>query len=178
VTAAPLSEARLVAVRARSASLGPEAVRRQLLARLDVGPAERVLEIGVGNGRALAAVAARATQGFVAGVDPDPTALRQARGRCRRAIRQGRVALLHGTSDDLSIFSSGSFDQAFGVHVSEFWEDPLPHLRELRRVLRAGGRLLLAHAAGVRPLAPGLAAAGFASIHHERAGQLFWTTAR
>ena len=39
------------------------------------------------------------------------------------------------------------FDAALAVHVVYFWRDPVPELREIRRTLRPGGRLLL----GYRP---------------------------
>ena len=38
---------------------------------------------------------------------------------------------------------SGTFDAAFTVHTIYFWPEPARQLRELRRVLRAGARLVL-----------------------------------
>jgi len=173
-------ESLLAAVRARSASCGAERVRRALLERLAVGPRDRVLELGFGSGRLLSAVAARATQGFVAGVEPEAYALRHARRRCERLLREGRVALLRGTSRDLAAFDAAAFDQVYGVHVTYFWDDPLPHLREIRRVLRPGGRLLLGYCAGEASpgLEPALAAGGFREIRTGGADKLAWTTAR
>jgi ubiquinone/menaquinone biosynthesis C-methylase UbiE len=172
-------ESLLAAVRARSASCGAERVRRALLERLSVGPRDRVLELGVGSGRLLSAVAARAAQGFAAGVEPDEVAFRHASRRCERLVREGRVALLRGTSLDLSVFASAAFDKVYGVHVTCFWEDPLPHLREVRRVLRPGGRLLLGYCEGEPSLGleRGLAAAGFREIRTACTGELAWTTA-
>jgi len=178
----------LAAVRARSASCGAERVRRALLERLGVGPRDRILELGFGSGRLLFAVAARATQGFVAGVEPEAFALRHAERRCERLVREGRVRLLRGTSADLSAFAPQSFDKVYGVHVTYFWDDPLPHLREIRRVLRPGGRLLLGYCpgepAGADParfqppaLEASLAAAGFTGIHTDAAGPPAWTSA-
>jgi SAM-dependent methyltransferase len=177
----------LAAVRGRSASFGAERVRRALLARLDVAPRDRVLELGVGSGRLLSAVAARATQGIVAGVEPDEVAYRQARRTCERGIREGRVMLLRGTSLDLSAFADGAFDKVYGVHVAYFWEDPLPDLAEIRRVLRPGGRLLLGYCEGepgedgkprfrAAALEQALTASGFAHVRTE-GGLLAWTSA-
>ena len=180
MAAAPLRfESRVAAVRARSASCGAERVRRALLERLAVEPRDRVLELGVGSGRLLSAVAARASQGFVWGVEPEEVAFRHASRRCERLVREGRVALLRGTSLDLSAFTSAGFDRVYGVHVTDFWDDPLPHLQEVRRVLRPGGRLLLGYCA-TEPdagLERGLAAAGFLEIRSACADKLTWTTA-
>jgi SAM-dependent methyltransferase len=181
-------ESLLAAVRARSASCGAERVRRELLERLAVGPRDRVLELGFGSGRLLFAVAARATQGFVVGVEPEEFALRHTQRRCERLVRAGRVALLRGTSQDLSAFGAAAFDKVYGVHVTYFWDDPLPHLREVRRVLRPGGRLLLGYCPGEPGAAdparfhpPGLegalAHAGFGAIHTDATGQPAWTCA-
>jgi SAM-dependent methyltransferase len=178
----------VAAVRARSASCGAERVQRALLERLAVGPRDRVLELGVGAGRNLLAVAARAKQGFVAGIDPEEHALRHAGRRCARLVREGRVSLRHGTSRDLSRFAAASFDKVYGVHVAYFWDDPLPHLRETRRVLRPGGRLLLGYCPGEpsghdlarvesAALEAALVTAGFTWIRTEGSVEPAWTSA-
>jgi SAM-dependent methyltransferase len=177
----------LAAVRARSASCGAERVRRALLARLEVAARDRVLELGVGSGRLLSAVAARAARGVVAGVEPDEVAYRHARRTCERGVREGRVVLLQGTSVDLSAFADDAFDKVYGVHVAYFWAEPGPHLAEIRRVLRPGGRLVLGYCDGASAedgeprfraavLEEALAASGFANVRTE-AGQPAWTSA-
>src|SRR5262245_11478374 len=165
----------LAAARARSASCGADRVRRALLAQLAVGPSARVLELGVGSGRNLFAVAVRA--GFAAGVEPDAFALRHAQRRCARLVREGRVALVQGTSRDLSAFGDGSFDKVYGVHVSDFWEEPASHLAEIRRVLRPGGQLLLGSCSFVPGFAAALPAAGFRAVRSRTESGLCWTEA-
>jgi ubiquinone/menaquinone biosynthesis C-methylase UbiE len=165
-------EALLASVRARSASSGVDRTRRALLERLAVGPRDRVLELGVGSGRHLFAVAVRA--GFAAGVDPDADALRHAGRRCERLVREGRVVLVEGTSRDLSAFAAESFDRVYGVLVTAFWEEPASHLAEVRRVLRPGGRVVFAASGGVERLALGLAGAGFRGTRVASEGALAW----
>lgn len=174
----------LAAVRAGSVRLGPERVRRALLARLAPEKRDRLLELGVGSGSSLFAVAARVTDGFVAGVEPDSLALRHAARRCARLVREGRVTLVAGSSADLSVFAPASFGKVYGVHVSSFWDEPVEHVTEIRRVLRPGGRLLLGESltrAGGEPreerLEAALREAGFQTVHVERADPLLWITA-
>lgn len=47
-----------------------EAMAEEVLALLDLGGSERVLDVGCGDGRITAEVAARVPQGAVVGVDP------------------------------------------------------------------------------------------------------------
>ncbi len=49
---------------------------------------------------------------------------------------------------------SAAFDAALAVHVLYFWARPAAHLREIARVLRPGGRLVL----GFRPAGTGASA--------------------
>lgn len=112
---------------------------------LDVlGPrdGEHVLELGYGHGRTLAGAAARAPGARIFGIDVAPAAARVAARRCRALIAAGRVDLRTGEGATLP-WSAGSFDAAFSVHTLYFWPEPAQQLGELRRVLRAGGRLVV-----------------------------------
>ncbi len=110
---------------------------------LDVRPNERVLEIGFGPGVAVALAAARADQGHVAGVDASAEMLKQATARNAAAVRAGRVELRTGTAERLP-FADDSFDKALAINSMQLWPDAPAGLRELRRVLKGGGRLVLA----------------------------------
>jgi ubiquinone/menaquinone biosynthesis C-methylase UbiE len=110
---------------------------------LDAGADDRVVEVGFGTGLAVEANAARATRGLVAGVDRSDVMLRQASRRNRQALREGRVDLRLGEATKLP-FADASFTRALAVNSLQFWKPAEDGLRELRRVLRPGGRLVLA----------------------------------
>lgn len=119
-----------------------EALNTATLAALELRPTDRVLEVGFGHGKTLRKAAEVVTDGFVAGVDFSETMLAMARRRCARFIAAGRVRLELADSTHLP-FPDAHFDKAYSVHTLYFWKEPATHLREIRRVLRPGGRLAL-----------------------------------
>jgi SAM-dependent methyltransferase len=109
---------------------------------LEIGPADHVLEVGFGPG----VVAQRLSQQFpaavVAGVDPSPEMVAQARARNVRAIESGRVDLRQGLVESLP-FDDNRFDKAFAVNSMQVWPDAIAGLKEIRRVMKPGGRIAL-----------------------------------
>jgi SAM-dependent methyltransferase len=118
------------------------AINAAAVEALAVAPGDRVLEIGFGHGRTIAALARRAGAGLVAGVDPSATMLAMASRRNRSALRAGRVELRLAGAEALP-FPYASFDKVLAVNSVQFWPGPGRSLAEARRVLRPGGVLLL-----------------------------------
>lgn len=112
------------------------------IALLDIKLTDRVLEIGFGPGLGIQQAAALALRGHVAGVDFSDAMVRQARTRNAAAIAAGRAELRHADAAALP-YPDRSFDKVFAVNVIYFWPEPVTILRELRRVLKPGGRLAL-----------------------------------
>jgi len=113
---------------------------------LDIHAGDRVLEIGFGHGRSVAAAARLTRGGLVAGIDSSPAMVAMARRRNRPLVDTGLVDLREGDSLHLP-FPDKSFDGAFSVHTVYFWATPIEHMQEVRRVLKDGGRFVL----GFRP---------------------------
>jgi SAM-dependent methyltransferase len=112
------------------------------VALLDPQPADRILEVGFGPGIAIEALACIVTQGRIAGVDYSRAMIAAASRRNRRAIHEGRVELRYGEASHLP-FADGTFDKAYGIHTIYFWPEPAAGLKELRRVLRPGGLVVM-----------------------------------
>lgn len=108
------------------------------LSLLDIQRDDRVLEVGCGPGALIQALAAKATAGFVVGVDLSPTMLQQASKRNAQVIREGRARLEVGSATALP-FEEASFDKALSANSVPFWPDQVAGVREMRRVLRPGG---------------------------------------
>jgi SAM-dependent methyltransferase len=130
---------------ARVMALETAPANRIAVEQLAVTAGEDVLEVGCGHGRTLARIA-RAPCGFLAGVDPSEVMVRLARRRLRSQIAIDRAEISLGTSRALP-YADARFDAVLAVHVLYFWTDAVADLREIRRVLRPGGRALL----GYRP---------------------------
>lgn len=112
------------------------------LEALDIRAEDRIVEIGFGPGVALATAAARASSGFVAGIERSALMVRQARKRIARAVCEGRAEVVLGDSRNLP-YGEATFDKAYASNVTIFWEEPQAHLAEIRRVLKPGGLLVL-----------------------------------
>jgi SAM-dependent methyltransferase len=113
-----------------------------VLAKLGVSVGDRVIEIGFGNGREIPKVLSLAAEVSYFGIDISDTMVAAAADFNAEAVRQGRVKVARGTSAAISA-DAGAFDKAFAINTIYFWSDPIVDLRELRRVLRTGGRLVL-----------------------------------
>ncbi len=114
------------------------------------GPSDHVLEIGFGHGRTIARAAMRAKRGCVAGVEISETMLRMAGRYNRRLIDAGRVELKIADAAALP-YIAGRFDKVLSVHTLYFWPDLRDTLREIRRVMKPGGGLVLGFRSAENP---------------------------
>jgi ubiquinone/menaquinone biosynthesis C-methylase UbiE len=110
---------------------------------LEIGPRDRVLEVGFGPGVAIEMASAIATQGFVCGIDHSDEMVRQATRRNAEAVRNGRVALFVGSAASPPAFDE-PFDKVFTINSIHFWENPVQCLDGLRRLMSPGGLIAVA----------------------------------
>lgn len=102
------------------------------IGRLHVKPGARILDAGCGSGRLLDELTA---YGEVSGLDHNPDSVEIARERGHPDVRQGVV-------EDLP-WEDGTFDLITCLDVVEHTADDRVTLRELGRVLKVGGHLLI-----------------------------------
>jgi ubiquinone/menaquinone biosynthesis C-methylase UbiE len=114
-----------------------DATVRATLERFSVAEGERVLDVGCGTGVLLEALADAAPRASLVGIDVSREMLAVARQRGAGVLRwvTGDVAALP--------FTDGRFDAAVTSNAFHFWIDPAAALREIRRVLKPAGRLVV-----------------------------------
>jgi ubiquinone/menaquinone biosynthesis C-methylase UbiE len=101
-----------------------------------------ILDVGCGGGRTVGKLAAIATQGKVYGVDYSNESVAATKRTNARWIDLGRVQIRHGSVSQLP-FLDGMFDLVTAVET-HFWWPSLPgDIREVFRVLKPGGTLVL-----------------------------------
>lgn len=114
-----------------------EATTRETLRRLPLAAASRVLDVGCGTGELLRRVRANVPDAVLAGLDPVPEMLDVAREKL-----SGRDDLRVGYADRLP-WNAGTFDVVVSCNMFHYISEPLTALREMARVLRPTGALVL-----------------------------------
>jgi ubiquinone/menaquinone biosynthesis C-methylase UbiE len=106
----------------------------QILPALDAGNAKSLLDVGGGTGVLTLALAT----GIAWAVVVEPNGRKRAKG----ARRRPSVAFLEGGAEKLPA-ADGSFDRVISFVAFHHFHDQPAALREMKRVMSAGGRLLL-----------------------------------
>lgn len=114
-----------------------EATTRETLRRVPMTPTSRVLDVGCGTGELLRRLRAKYPDAVLAGLDPVEEMLAVARDKL-----SGKEDLRIGYADALP-WSAGMFDIVVSCNMFHYISHPVVALREMARVLRPGGVLVL-----------------------------------
>lgn len=107
-----------------------------------INKTDTILDIGCGGGRTINKLAAMASAGKVHGIDYSEASVAAARRKNARWIDICRVEIEYGSVSRLR-FANNSFDLLTAVETHLFWSDLPEDAREIFRVLRPGGALLI-----------------------------------
>jgi demethylmenaquinone methyltransferase/2-methoxy-6-polyprenyl-1,4-benzoquinol methylase len=120
-------------------SIGIDRLWRRRLVR-EIGSANLVLDIATGTAEVAIEASNRLNKAWVIGIDPSEKMLRLGRRKIESLRTSGKVTLIQGVAENLP-FKDDTFDGvtiAFGIRNTI---DPLKSLREMKRVLRPGGKV-------------------------------------
>lgn len=106
---------------------------------LDVGPDDRILEVGCGHGVALSLICERLDGGRITALDRSPKMIEMARKRNRACADRARFVTARIEEADLG---DEAYDKVLAVHVSAL-HTPGRALKVVRDRLASGGRFYL-----------------------------------
>jgi ubiquinone/menaquinone biosynthesis C-methylase UbiE len=101
-----------------------------------------ILDVGCGGGRTVGKLAALATEGKIYGVDYSDESVAFTKKYNARGIELGRVEALKASVSQLP-FPDATFDLVTAIETHFWWPDLLAGTREIFRVLKPGGQLIL-----------------------------------
>lgn len=108
---------------------------------------EAILDLGCGTGAEIEQILALRRGITVVGLDRSETMLRKAARRLSRHLKRGIVTLVAGDAGERLPFPSNSFAAVFSAELMECLPaaKQVGLLREIRRILKPGGRVLIEH---------------------------------
>lgn len=112
------------------------------LSHASVRPHDVILDVGCGGGRTVSKLAAMAAEGKVYGIDFSRDSVAFAKKINRGWIEKGRVEILEASVAKLP-FSDSMFDLVTAVETHFWWADLPAGGREILRVLKPGGTLIV-----------------------------------
>jgi ubiquinone/menaquinone biosynthesis C-methylase UbiE len=112
------------------------------LQHVRIGENFTILDVGCGGGRTIQKLAALAANGKFYGVDYAKGSIAVTCATNAGLIARGRVAVVRASVSSLP-FRASQFDLATAVETQYFWPDMVSDMKEIRRVLKPGGTLVV-----------------------------------
>jgi ubiquinone/menaquinone biosynthesis C-methylase UbiE len=109
---------------------------------LDIQPTDLVLDIGFGGGVTIAEMVETIDTGKVYGVDFSQAMVDKAKRRFKKLIQADKVSIEFGDVARLP-FEDRMFDKVCTVNTIYFWNDVSASLREIKRTMKKGGKLII-----------------------------------
>lgn len=101
-----------------------------------------ILDAGCGGGRTVNKLAHMVSAGRVCGIDYAPGSVAEAQAHNKQLIAEGRVHIEHASVSELP-FPNDHFDLVTAIETQYYWPDLPADMREILRVLKPGGTLLI-----------------------------------
>jgi ubiquinone/menaquinone biosynthesis C-methylase UbiE len=112
------------------------------LSHASIKPNVTILDVGCGGGRTINKLAEIANAGKIYGIDYSDDSVAAARRTNARKIDIGHIEIQQGSVSHLP-FDKNTFDLVTAIETHLFWPDLPEDFREIFRVLKPGGALLI-----------------------------------
>jgi SAM-dependent methyltransferase len=112
------------------------------LQHVQINPDSTILDVGCGGGRTIQKLAAIATEGKVYGIDYADGSVAASRANNQPFIQAGRVEIQKASVSQLP-FAENTFDLVTAIETQYYWPDLVNDMREILRVLKPAGTLLI-----------------------------------
>ncbi len=126
----------------RSMNKGHSELTDWALCHIKTEPGDYVLDVGCGGGKTVGKLSNMVGNGKVYGIDYSDLCIKKAEKLNHKNVLCGKVKLQKATVSALP-FDSEKFDLVTAVETYYFWPDKLNDLREIWRVLKPGGKIML-----------------------------------
>ena len=104
---------------------------------------DHILEIGSGTGKLINEMAKREDNIFIEGLDLSNTMVAVAQRKNIIHIASGKVTIRQGAFEEIP-YRDSSFNKICSANTIYFWSSPDTFLQKIFRILKPGGRLVLA----------------------------------
>jgi ubiquinone/menaquinone biosynthesis C-methylase UbiE len=112
------------------------------LSHIQIKPDFIVLDVGCGGGKTIGKLARQASQGLVVGIDYSKDMVKYSKEQNQQLDKEGRIGLTQASVEKLC-FPDGFFDLVTAIETYYFWPNVQTAFKEIRRVLKPSGKLLL-----------------------------------
>ena len=112
------------------------------LTKVIIGSDFVILDVGCGGGKTISRLARLAPQGKVFGIDYSVDMVKFSRKINESLIAKNRVEIIEGSVGKMG-FQNDFFDLVTAVETYYFWKNFSDALKEIKRVLKPGGKMLL-----------------------------------
>jgi ubiquinone/menaquinone biosynthesis C-methylase UbiE len=130
-------------VMARIFDLGNAALNDFMKELISLKENDHVLEIGFGTGKLIFNMAKQVKKGVIEGIDLSDTMVAIAEKKNKKYIAQGRVIIRQGNFAETA-YGHNRFDKICSANTVYFWPQPDNYIKKILRILKPGGKLILA----------------------------------
>ena len=129
-----------------SMNVGHRPMAKWGLKHLKVMTCDQILDIGCGGGRNIERLLRKTPYGRVFGVDYSELSVRQSRRLNANQVLKDRVIIVQGSVSQIP-FKTEMFDTVTAFETVYFWPDLVGDMKEVYRVLKPGGSILICNEA-------------------------------